>query len=141
MNDFLKVLLNIRSLRAAVRDLPFEQLEEIKLKFDSVIEERLQATEAERTARLEHDKKLAEFRELLAAEGISVEDLFGRVTNKNPSAATRAKRPPRPAKYAYIVDGEERTWTGQGRMPTKMAAAIEAGHKTLEDFIISPVTA
>ncbi|MGL4750115.1 MAG: H-NS family nucleoid-associated regulatory protein, partial [Shewanella sp.] len=67
MNDFLKVLLNIRSLRAAVRDLPFEQLEEIKLKFDSVIEERLQATEAERTARLEHDKKLAEFRELLAA--------------------------------------------------------------------------
>ena len=34
MNDFLKVLLNIRSLRAAVRDLPFEQLQEIKEKFD-----------------------------------------------------------------------------------------------------------
>ncbi len=51
MNDFLKVLLNIRSLRAAVRDLPFEQLEEIKQKFDAVIEERLEATEAERAAR------------------------------------------------------------------------------------------
>lgn len=141
MNDFLKVLLNIRSLRAAVRDLPFEQLEEIKQKFDAVIEERLEATEAERAARLEHEKKLAEFRELLAAEGISAEDLFGGVTNKVPSAATRSKRPPRPAKYAYLVDGEERTWTGQGRMPAQMAAAIEAGHKTLEDFLISTVAA
>ena len=136
MNDFLKVLLNIRSLRTAVRDLPFEQLEEIKQKFDAVIEERLQATEAERAARLEHEKKLAEFRELLASEGISAEDLFGGAASKTPSAATRSKRQPRPAKYAYMLDGEERTWTGQGRMPAPMASAIEVGHKTLNDFII-----
>jgi len=136
VNDFLKVLLNIRSLRAAVRDLPFEQLEEIKQKFDTVIEERLQATEAERAARLEHEKKLAEFRELLASEGISAQDLFGGVTNKASSAMTGTKRPPRPAKYAYMLDGEERTWTGQGRMPARMAAAIEASHKTLNDFLI-----
>ncbi len=136
MNEFLKVLLNIRSLRAAVRDLPFEQLEDIKQKFDAVIEERFQAAEAEHTARLEHEKKLAEFRELLAAEGISAEDLFGGATSKVPSVASRTKRTPRPAKYAYRVNGEERTWTGQGRMPAPMAAAIEAGHKTLEDFLI-----
>ena len=43
MNDFLKVLLNIRSLRAAVRDLPFGQLQEIKEKFDTVIQEQLKA--------------------------------------------------------------------------------------------------
>jgi DNA-binding protein H-NS len=36
MNEFLKVLLNIRSLRAAIRELPFEQLQEAKEKFDLV---------------------------------------------------------------------------------------------------------
>ena len=34
MNDFLKTLLNIRSLRAALRELSFEQLVEVKEKFD-----------------------------------------------------------------------------------------------------------
>ena len=35
MNEFLKTLLNIRSLRASLRELSFEQLEEAKAKFDS----------------------------------------------------------------------------------------------------------
>jgi DNA-binding protein H-NS len=140
MNEFLKVLLNIRSLRAAVRDLSFDQLQDIKQKFDSVIEERLHATEAERAAKLEHEKKLAEFRELLAAEGISAADLFSAGTTGTPSTVARAKRPPRPAKYAYMVDGQERTWTGQGRMPAQIAEAVENG-KSLEDFLIAPVTA
>ncbi len=137
MTEFLKVILNIRSLRAAIRELPLEQLIEIKEKFDTVIEERLKAAEAENEARLEHEKKLAEFRELLAAEGISPADLLDTTTAATPSAKTRTKRAPRPAKYAYLVDGEERTWTGQGRMPVQMASAIDAGHKTLEDFLIA----
>ncbi|WOE87227.1 H-NS family histone-like protein [Aeromonas veronii] len=140
MNDFLKVLLNIRSLRAAVRDLPFDQLQEIKEKFDTVIQELLKAAEAGQKAKLEHEKKLAEFRELLVAEGISAEDLLGRAAVGTASTTSRVKRPPRPAKYAYIVDGEERTWTGQGRMPAQIAAAVENG-KLLEDFLIAPATA
>ena len=59
VNDFLKVLLNIRSLRAAVRDLPFEQLQEIKEKFDTVVQEQLKAAEVDQAAKLEHEKKLA----------------------------------------------------------------------------------
>ena len=140
MNDFLKVLLNIRSLRAAVRDLPFEQLEEIKEKFDTVVQEQLKAAEAEQAAKLEYEKKLAEFRELMITEGISAEDLVSGVTVGAASAASRTKRAPRPAKYAYLVDGEERTWTGQGRMPAQIATAVENG-KSLEDFLIAPVTA
>ncbi|HGY1070326.1 TPA: H-NS family nucleoid-associated regulatory protein, partial [Aeromonas salmonicida subsp. salmonicida] len=114
MNDFLKVLLNIRSLRAAVRDLPFEQLQEIKEKFDTVVQEQLKAAEADQAAKLEHEKKLAEFRELLAIEGISPEDLL---SGRGLTAGAKAKRAPRPAKYRYLVEGEARTWTGQGRMP------------------------
>ncbi|ENU0116236.1 H-NS family nucleoid-associated regulatory protein, partial [Escherichia coli] len=45
-------------------------------------------------------------------------------------------RAPRPAKYKYTDEnGNEQTWTGQGRTPKVIAAAIEAG-KTLEDFAI-----
>ncbi|MFQ2713263.1 H-NS family nucleoid-associated regulatory protein, partial [Aeromonas caviae] len=31
--------------------------------------------------------------------------------------------------------GQEKTWTGQGRMPKAIADAVAAG-KTLEDFLI-----
>lgn len=42
----------------------------------------------------------------------------------------------RPAKYKYIdADGSEKTWTGQGRTPRAISAALEAG-KMLEDFEI-----
>ena len=37
MNEFLKILLNIRSLRAALRELSFEQLVEVKEKLDEVL--------------------------------------------------------------------------------------------------------
>ncbi len=136
MNDFLKVLLNIRSLRAAVRDLPFEQLQEIKEKFDTVVQEQLKAAEADQAAKLEHEKKLAEFRELLAIEGISPEDLLsGRGLTAGVDAGAKAKRAPRPAKYRYLVEGEARTWTGQGRMPAQIAAAIASG-ESLDAFLI-----
>lgn len=140
MNDFLKVLLNIRSLRAAVRDLPFEQLQEIKEKFDTVVQEQLKAAEADQAAKLEHEKKLAEFRELLAIEGISPEDLLsGRGltagADAGADAGAKAKRAPRPAKYRYLVEGEARTWTGQGRMPAQIAAAIASG-ESLDAFLI-----
>lgn len=133
MNEFLKVLLNIRSLRAAMRDLPFEQLEEIKEKMDSVIAERLAATAAEHEKRLEREKKLAEFRELLAQEGISPHDLVGSSVAAAPS--TKSQRAPRPPKYQYEHQGQVKTWTGQGRMPAPIASAVNAG-QALEDFLI-----
>ena len=136
MNDFLKVLLNIRSLRAAVRDLPFEQLQEIKEKFDTVVQEQLKAAEVDQAAKLEHEKKLAEFRELLAIEVLSPEDLLsGRGLTAGADAGAKAKRAPRPAKYRYLVEGEARTWTGQGRMPAQIAAAIASG-ESLDAFLI-----
>lgn len=45
MSEFLKVLLNDRSLRANLRDLPLEQLEEAKEKFEQIYIERLESTE------------------------------------------------------------------------------------------------
>lgn len=52
MNEFLKVLLNIRSLRAACRDLTLEQLEEGLEKLSAIVDERRQDESAERQARV-----------------------------------------------------------------------------------------
>ncbi len=46
-----------------------------------------------------------------------------------------AKRAPRPPKYRYMENGEERTWTGQGRTPKALAAMLEQGRQ-LEEFLI-----
>ena len=123
MNEFLKVLLNIRSLRAAIRELPFEQLLEAKEKFDLVYQERADSVEQERAEQEERQRKLNEFTEMLQQAGIDPRELL----------ATAAA--PRPAKYKYEEDGQEKTWTGQGRMPKAIAAQVALG-KDLNDFLI-----
>ncbi|MFC5705547.1 H-NS family histone-like protein [Aeromonas eucrenophila] len=135
MNEFLKTLLNIRSLRAALRDLSFEQLEEVKNKFDQVHAELFAATEKERATQAEHQRKLVEFSEMLKAAGIDPRDLVNGASPATRSEKGKSKRAPRPAKYKYQEDGQEKTWTGQGRMPKAIAEQIAQG-KRLEQFEI-----
>lgn len=132
MNEFLKVLLNIRSLRAACRDLTLEQLEEGLEKLSAIVDERRQDESAERQAREEHQKKIAEYAEMLKAAGIHPAELVNTVVPENTKVSKRA---PRPAKYRYLDNGVEKTWTGQGRMPSVIAKAVAEG-KSVEAFAI-----
>ncbi|MFM5202563.1 H-NS family nucleoid-associated regulatory protein [Aeromonas caviae] len=132
MNEFLKVLLNIRSLRAACRDLTLEQLEEGLEKLSAIVDERRQDESAERQAREEHQKKIAEYAEMLKAAGIDPAELVNTVVSENTKVSKRA---PRPAKYRYLDNGVEKTWTGQGRMPSVIAKAVAEG-KSVEAFAI-----
>ena len=132
MNEFLKVLLNIRSLRAACRDLTLEQLEEGLEKLSAIVDERRQDESAERQAREEHQKKIAEYAEMLKAAGIDPAELVNTVVPENTKVSKRA---PRPAKYRYLDNGVEKTWTGQGRMPSVIAKAVAEG-KSVEEFAI-----
>ncbi|MFM4755980.1 H-NS family histone-like protein [Aeromonas caviae] len=132
MNEFLKVLLNIRSLRAACRNLTLEQLEEGLEKLSAIVDERRQDESAERQAREEHQKKIAEYAEMLKAAGIDPAELVNTVVPENTKVSKRA---PRPAKYRYLDNGVEKTWTGQGRMPSVIAKAVAEG-KSVEAFAI-----
>ena len=134
MNEFLKVLLNIRSLRATCRELSLEQLEEALEKLSTIVAERQQDEAAERQAREEHLRKINEYSEMLKAAGSDPAELVSAVAT-NPGKSEKAKRAPRPAKYRYQDNGVEKTWTGQGRMPSVIASAVAAG-KSLEDFAI-----
>ena len=134
MSDFIKVLLNLRSLKAAARDLTLEQLEEGLAKLTSIVEERRANDEDERKSREERLRKINEYMNMLRADGIDPTELF-------PAAASdvekSSKRAPRPAKYRYLDEnGQEKTWTGQGRQPSPIRKAIENEGKSLNDFLI-----
>ena len=77
MSEFLKVLLNIRSLRAALRELSLDQLKEAHEKIEMIYLERLEVAEKEQAAQAEHQQKLAEFQAMLAQAGIDPTELVG----------------------------------------------------------------
>ncbi|HDO1358894.1 TPA: H-NS histone family protein [Aeromonas veronii] len=133
MSEFLKVLLNVRSLRAALRELSLDQLKEAHEKIELIYLERLEVAEKEQAAQAEHQQKLAEFQAMLAQAGIDPTELVG--STPAAATATKTKRAPRPPKYRYVENGVEKTWTGQGRTPKFLAEQLEQGRQ-LDDFLI-----
>ncbi|EHG4045366.1 H-NS histone family protein [Salmonella enterica] len=134
MDETLKVLNNIRTLRAQAREVDLVTLEEMLEKLTTIVEDRREEEVSFLKQQEEKQAKLEAFRQKMLEDGIDPAELFSTVSS-SPSKAG-AKRTPRPAKYKYIdTDGSEKTWTGQGRTPRAIAAALESG-KTLEDFEI-----
>lgn len=134
MSEITKTLLNIRSLRAFSRDLTLEQLEEALDKLTIVVEERRESEQQEQAALAEQEAKLAAIAEQIASEGIDIQALMSALAGETKSKA-KGKRAPRPAKYKYMDNGVEKTWTGQGRTPSTIQKALDEG-KSLEQFEI-----
>ncbi|ELP5728486.1 H-NS histone family protein [Vibrio vulnificus] len=135
MSELTKTLLNIRSLRAFSRELTLEQLEEALDKLTTVVTERQEAEAEERAAKAEQEAKLAAIAEQIAKDGIDLEALISALAGET-KTKNKGKRAPRPAKYKYVdTNGEEKTWTGQGRTPSAIQAQLDSG-KSLSDFEI-----
>lgn len=135
MSDALKVLNNIRTLRAQAREYPVEILEEMLEKFEAVVTERREEIRAAQEEQEERARKLQQYREMLIADGIDINELLQGGGNTAKLAA-KSKRAARPAKYSYIDEnGESKTWTGQGRTPAVIKKAMSEG-KSLDDFLI-----
>lgn len=131
MSEFLKMLLNIRSLRAALRELSLEQVKEAHEKIEAIYLERLEQSKKEQAANAERQQKLAEFQAMLAQAGIDPTELVGSA----PAATAKTKRAPRPPKYRYVENGVEKTWTDQGRTPKFLAEQLAQGRQ-LNNFLI-----
>lgn len=133
MSSMLKNLNNIRSLRAMAREFPVDVLEDMLEKFRVVTKERREEEEQLQRQRAEQQEKINTLLALMKADGIEPEELLSMTT-----VTSRAvkKRQPRPAKYRFTdLNGEVKTWTGQGRTPKPIAQALAAG-KSLDDFLI-----
>ncbi|MCG8710930.1 H-NS histone family protein [Brenneria sp. 4F2] len=133
MSEALKVLNNIRTLRAQAREIDLETLEEMLEKLTAIVEDRREEEASIQKEQAERQAKIDALRAKLLEDGIDPAELLG---SASASKSAKAKREPRPAKYKYIDEnGDEKTWTGQGRTPKAITAALESG-KTLEDFKI-----
>lgn len=134
MSELTKTLLNIRSLRAYSRELTLEQLEEALDKLTTVAIERRETEEEEQAQKAAQEAKMASIAQQINADGIDVDALIEALSNNKKPQKT--PRPPRPAKYKYTdANGEEKTWTGQGRTPAAIQEELDAG-KSLDDFLI-----
>lgn len=124
---------NLRKIRAQARTLSTERLESLLEKLQIVVSERHAEEEKAQQAIAEHNKKVEKYLSMMQSEGINLSDLISTPVFKK----IRNTRAPRPAKYKYTDDlGQQRTWTGQGRMPKVIRLAIEKQQNSLEDFLI-----
>ena len=136
MSEALKVLNNIRTLRAQAREYSVETLEEMLEKLDVVVKERREEESHFQAENEERTRKLNQYREMLLADGIDPNELINTLT-ATPRAAAKGKRSVRPAKYGYTDEkGESRTWTGQGRTPAVIKKALEEQGTSLDDFLL-----
>ncbi|ANU39385.1 H-NS family nucleoid-associated regulatory protein [Vibrio scophthalmi] len=127
MSELAKTLLNIRSLRAFSREFTLEQLQEALSKLSTVVDERRDEESQLIAEQKEKEAKLKAIADTLTRDGIDINDLMIALA-KQP---IKSKRAPRPAKYRYMDEnGEEKTWTGQGRTPSALV------DKNLDDFLI-----
>ncbi|ATF50128.1 H-NS histone family protein [Citrobacter freundii] len=132
MTEAIKALNNIRTLRAQARETDLATLEDMLGKLTAIVEDRRQEESLALQQNAERQAKIEALRAQLLEDGIDPSELLGNPKSSRPATV----RAPRPAKYKYIDEnGDEKTWTGQGRTPKAIAAALEGG-KALEDFAI-----
>ncbi|ACS86382.1 H-NS family histone-like protein [Musicola paradisiaca] len=132
MTDALKILNNIRTLRAQAREIDLETLEEMLEKLTTIVEERREEEASSQKHHAERQAKLEAIRAQLLEDGIDPAELLEGVK----AASAKPKRTPRPAKYKYTDEnGIEQSWTGQGRTPKAIKEALDNG-KILDDFLI-----
>jgi len=131
MYNMSKALLNLRSLKAATKDFTLDQLNEVQEKLTLVITEREDALRLKLKEEQEKKEKIAALRRQLEENGLEITDLLGEEKNDAP----KKKRTPRPPKYKYMLNGTEKTWTGQGRTPAVIQRALDNG-ADLSDFLI-----
>lgn len=111
MSEALKILNNIRTLRAQARECTLETLEEMLEKLEVVVSERREEESAAAAEVEERTRKLQQYREMLIADGIDPNELLNSMAAVKTGA--KAKRAARPAKYSYVDEnGETKTWTG-----------------------------
>ena len=135
MSEALKILNNIRTLRAQARECTLETLEEMLEKLEVVVNERREEDSQAAAEIEERTRKLQQYREMLIADGIDPNELLQ--TMAATKATGIAKRAARPAKYKCVDEnGENKTWTSQGRTPAVIKKAIEEQGESLDDFLL-----
>ena len=108
---------NLRTLRALAREATLEQLEALLEKVQTVVTEKREEIKAQEAENAKFLEGLNKYKEMLEKDGISAEDLVALLGGKQ---EVKTRKPLAP-KYKFIdANGNEKTWTGQGRTPREL---------------------
>lgn len=132
-SEFFSILSATRRLTAQLKCIDTQaQLDAIKLTIDGCFEKRSESLVEVEQERFEKLKKVSKLKEMMAAQGLTLEDL-------GISKPVKVKNTPGsclPMKYRWTCeDGSTREWHGMGRYPTSLKVHLEAG-RTKEEFLI-----
>lgn len=134
-DEVMRVLSNVRSIRAFVRENDYELLLEAHEKLGVALEERKEEYAAEKLEREAREVKRQELLALIESEGFDLGELLGNEAEPKTRKKGRVSTHKREPKYTFTEDGETKYWAGVGRKPRPIAQAIENGG-SLEDFLI-----
>jgi len=124
MDDKLKILNNIRILRAQSKKYELKKLEEMLKKLESIVNERRKEENLYNEKKKEKTKKLQYYREMIISDGVDPNELLKIMVPKKLSK--KFKSILKPAKYKYInKNGITKTWTGKGRIPADIKKEIK----------------
>lgn len=134
--DFIETITNIRFLRVACRDLSYSELLSAQAKLAEIVEERRIEEEEKNKKNKERNDALAAIRSLMAQTGINAQDLTDLLSNGQlPNQTNKRNVPP---KYRFTdAEGNELTWTGQGRTPTLFTECMQREGKDKDHYLIS----
>lgn len=127
MSDCSQVLSHKNRLKAAAKELSFDELLKLQENVAEIISKR-EAAEAEaRAAAAEKEKALEEARAFLESRGLSFEDVYGSAEMETSTKSN--KRGPVPAKYRLVENGQTVCeWSGRGRTPKPIQAFLDQGN-------------
>lgn len=124
MSLLLELAGNKAKARAAAKELTIDQLENIIAGFSSALEKLKIEAEVKAKQEAEKIKKAEELAKLIAESGLTLDEIAGISTVKNPAVKTKNVEP----KYRLMIDGEEYLWTGRGRTPKVFQNYFDAGN-------------
>ncbi len=108
-----------------IRKLTVAELEELKLRIDEEMAQRLQT---------ERDDLLNELATLAQSRGYALEDLVGQSQKRRAKAARKTTNKPAPIKYRH-PQKNDLSWSGRGRYPAWVKEWLESG-KPLEKLAV-----
>lgn len=123
--EIKRILSNVRYINAFVRETDYVFLCEAHEKLGAALANRKLDFEREQEESKKKEEKKKELLALIASEGFTLSELQG----------SSVKIAHRQAKYTFEDNGKMKTWSGVGKKPKPIAAALADG-KSLEDFLI-----
>ena len=127
----LKELRNQRMLSSCLRDASAQDIEEIITKIQGIYNEVKEREERMNARNAAKQAQVANLLQQMKDSDITMEDLQAATGTAAPARAKMKVR------YRFTgVDGVERTWSGQGRLPNELKKLIERDGTTKEDYRI-----